>query len=100
MMWGWYAGNAGWWMWIVGPLMMLLFWGAIIWLFVTLVRGGRRPEPPRYESATEIARRRFAAGEITEAEFDRLIARLSPASTDERAHGSQEGASRARRAQA
>ena len=77
MMWGWYPGDVGWWMWIVGPLMMLLFWGAIIWLFATLVRGDRQTESARRESPVEIARRRFAAGEITREEFEVLKRVLS-----------------------
>jgi putative membrane protein len=74
-------------MWIVGPLMMLLFWGALIWLFATLVRGERRVEPPARESAVEIARRRFAAGEITEQEYERLIGRLTSTTTGHEVSG-------------
>jgi putative membrane protein len=64
-------------MWIVGPLMMLLFWGAIIWLFATLVRGDRQTESPRRESPVDVARRRFAAGEISREEFEDLKRALS-----------------------
>ena len=77
MMWGWYSGGAAWWMWVVGPLMMVLFWGAIIWLFATLVRGDRQTVSPRYETPVEIARRRFAAGEISREEFEHLTRALS-----------------------
>ena len=37
-MWGWHMG---WWWWAMAPL-MVAFWGALIWLAVTLVRGSQR----------------------------------------------------------
>lgn len=72
MMW-WYPGW-GWGAWLGMSLMMLLFWGAVIWLIVTLVRKSANQDvtpPPR--RAEDVLAERFARGEIDEAEYqDRL----------------------------
>lgn len=71
MGWGWYGmGFLGW-------LFMLLFWGLIIVGLVLLVRwfweqgrsgaAGGAGDPP-----LEILRRRYARGEITREEFERM----------------------------
>lgn len=67
MMWG--SGYG-----MVGGLMMLLFWGAVIVLIVLAVKwftdnqaGGTRGR----RDAVDILRERFAAGEIEEEEFER-----------------------------
>lgn len=75
-MWGWGAGG-----WIFGILMMV-FWIALVVLVVyLLVRGFSHHgtpghaagyfEPPK-ESPTEIARRRFASGEITKEQLEEI----------------------------
>lgn len=71
MMWYWGSGG-GWAMWIFGILMMLLFWGGLAAIVVFLVRsfGGSRQVHP--DSAMETLRRRLAAGEITQEEFERI----------------------------
>lgn len=59
-------GDVGW-GWMVGMmLMMVLFWGAIIFGAIWLIRGaiGRRPEERR-ESPTDLLERRFAEGAIS-----------------------------------
>ncbi len=70
MMWGAHEGM-GWWM-LFGGIWMLLFWGAIIWLIVwgigQVSGGGRRRE----DDPLEIARRRYAHGEITHEQFEQL----------------------------
>ncbi len=76
MGWGGYGGF-GMGMGIVGGLFMLLFWGLIIVGLVMLVRwlwdqgrhvsGSAAPEAP-----LEILKRRYARGEITKEEFDRM----------------------------
>ncbi|MBJ7601559.1 MAG: hypothetical protein JF922_26220 [Candidatus Dormibacteraeota bacterium] len=52
------------WMWPYGALMMLLFWGGLAVLIVWVVR---RLSGPRIgsDSAREVLKRRFAAGEIS-----------------------------------
>ncbi len=65
---GWDMGS-GWW--IVMPIMMVIFWGAIIAVVVWGIRqftGGR----DKGQSALDIAKERLARGEITKEEFDRI----------------------------
>lgn len=65
MMWG---GGFG----MLGGLMMIVFWGAIIALIILAVRWfsvGRTGE--RQRNALDILRERYAAGEIDEEEYDR-----------------------------
>ena len=71
------SGGSGWWM-ALGWVWMILFWGGLIALVVWGVkkltdRGGstsnRRP--------LDIARERYARGEISEEEFERLKKNLS-----------------------
>lgn len=70
MMWG-----TGWGGWVVGFVMMALFWGGLVALVVLVLRGwdggrdrGRaEPGPP---DAREILEERFAKGEISEDELE------------------------------
>jgi putative membrane protein len=68
-MWGW--GGGWWWMALVMPIGMILFWGSIIALIVWAIRqfsegrGGGG-------NAIEIARGRYARGEISREEFDQI----------------------------
>lgn len=66
----WHAHQGmGWWM-LFGGIWVLLFWGAIIalvvWAIKRLSNGSRDDDPVR------IAERRFARGEITREELDRI----------------------------
>ena len=64
--WGMHDGDVGW-GWMVGMMfMMVLFWGAIIFGVIWLIRGavGNRPEERR-ESPAEILERRFAEGTVS-----------------------------------
>ena len=70
----------GWWM-LWGGLMMVLFWGAIIALVVWAVqsvtrRGADQTHPPQsgVSSPTplDIAKKRYARGEINRDEFERI----------------------------
>lgn len=71
----WMHGGWGWgWMGLM-MVMMVLFWGAIIFGIFWVVRGttrgewGRRETPGEKESAVEILDRRFAEGEITPEDY-------------------------------
>lgn len=66
MMWGYYDGWN--WLWMGG--MMLLFWGGVIAL---VIWGVRSLSGPRHsgDPAVETLRRRLAAGEISQDEFDK-----------------------------
>jgi putative membrane protein len=60
---------------IGGWLMMLVFWGLVIAGIVVVVRAlsGRNVfGQPHYDSALEVLRRRYAAGEITKEQFEEI----------------------------
>ncbi len=66
--------DMGWGWWIIGPVMMITFWGGLFLLVAKLV--GTRAQTKGGDagvSAKQIAARRFAAGEIDEAEYTRII---------------------------
>jgi putative membrane protein len=69
-MWGMHDGM-GWWM-VWGGVMMVLFWGAVIGLIVWGVSRATGGPRTNGESPLDIARRRYARGEITREEFERL----------------------------
>lgn len=66
-MWGW---GVGWW-WLLMPIGMIIFWGGVIALIVWAIRqftegrGGG-------DNAVEIARSRYARGDISREEFDQI----------------------------
>ncbi len=72
----------GWGMWGMG-IMMMIFWAAIIVGIVALVRWlwtqgkGVAPTGDGKESPLDIAKRRYASGEITKGEFESLKRDLS-----------------------
>lgn len=72
----WHAGEGmGWWM-VVGSVWFVLFWGVVVWLFFSIVPksgGGAGTE----ETALEILKRRYARGEISKDDFDRMRQDLS-----------------------
>ena len=67
-----------------GGLMMLAFWGVLIvgvallvrWLSATTTGSS---EPPHRESPQEILKRRYAAGEVTQEEYERIRNQLEHA---------------------
>lgn len=66
-----------WWMWgawgIGMMLIMLLFWGAVIVGIVLAIRWLlRQGREPRSDSALEILRQRYARGDLTKDDFDRM----------------------------
>ena len=62
-------GMSGW-MWPYGALVMLLFWGGLAVLIVWVVKAfSRRSRGP--ESAQEVLKRRFAAGEISPEDYEK-----------------------------
>lgn len=75
-----YFTNVGAWGWgaLVMWLLMIVFWGAIIALIVWAVRSVFPPATRLpAESATDILRRRYAAGEISDTEYQQAMERLS-----------------------
>lgn len=82
MWWG-DGGMPGWgWAWMgMGWLTMALFWGAVIWTVVWVVRRlADRPQagPGERPSALDIVRERYARGEISRDEFEQLRGDLAP----------------------
>lgn len=66
-------GGWGWGHMIFGSVMMIAFWGTIIFLIILAVRwlGGAGHGPgPGGKSAVDILKERFARGEIDKAEFE------------------------------
>jgi putative membrane protein len=84
----WWDHGWGWGDWLGMSLMMLVFWGVVIGLIVTLVRNRSTSDAavsPR--QAEDVLAERFARGEIDEAEYqDRLrVLRGTPAGPPVRA---------------
>lgn len=72
MMW-WHWGYPGWGMMGFGVLAMIIFWAVVISLIVWGVRHySRRNQNTSGDSAIEIARQRYARGEITKEQFEQL----------------------------
>lgn len=74
-MWNWHEGM-GWWM-VFGSIWMILFWaviiGLVVWGVTRLVHRevhGTGAAPRR--DPLDIARERYARGEITKEEFERI----------------------------
>jgi len=67
MMWGVYD-DWSWWGWLLMSLSMVVFWGLVAWVVVSLTRRGREPAAGGPD-AEEVLRRRFADGELDEDEY-------------------------------
>ncbi len=52
-----------------GAIMMVLFWGAIIWLVISLINAGTKKPEETPESALTILKKRYAKGEITKEQY-------------------------------
>lgn len=85
MMWNYYDNMMGWGFgfgWIFMLIFMLLFWGLIIWAFFALVRGvsghggghwhNHNEHKHKESSALDILKERYAKGEITKEDFERM----------------------------
>ena len=68
---GWMYGGG--WLWMVfGFLIFILFWGAVIWLIVWAIRKATGHLGTSGQNALEIAKMRYAKGEITKEQFDQI----------------------------
>jgi putative membrane protein len=70
---GWvWTGDFGWpWPGLIWFAFVLLFWGGLLALLIWAVRSSAAPRRAP-ESAMDVLRRRLAAGEITEEEYERI----------------------------
>jgi putative membrane protein len=69
--------------WLVSASMMVLFWGAVAWVVVTLVRRNpstSSPASPGKPTPEHILHERFARGEIDAEEYEHRLATLRAAS--------------------
>jgi putative membrane protein len=86
MMYG-YGNGIGGWGYALMAIGMILFWGAVIYGIVALVRYTRRDDPQRHEPVgppapgpEQLLAERFARGEIDEAEYHQRLTSLRAAS--------------------
>jgi putative membrane protein len=74
---GWPLYNYGWLGMALGILIMIIFWAGlialIVWIIVKAVRSGKSTS----ETPLDIARTRYARGEISKKEFEQLKKDLS-----------------------
>lgn len=74
MMWS-DGGGWGWGAWLAMALMMLIFWGGLAWVIVTLIQhNGTQPtrdEPAPSAGPLRILDERFARGEIDDDDYRR-----------------------------
>ena len=52
-----------------GVIIMVLFWGAIIWLVISLINAGTKKSEETPESALTLLKKRYARGEITREQY-------------------------------
>ena len=65
----WWSDN-GWGWWPLMPLLMLVFWGAVIWMVVTVVRHSTAASsPPATADPERTLAERYARGEIDEDDY-------------------------------
>ena len=68
--------NFGWWGPGFGPLFMVLFWGAIIFAIVVLIRSSSTEHSSRQtreKTALEIVQERYARGQIDRQEYEQKM---------------------------
>lgn len=75
MMW-WFHDGGAWW--VLMPVLMLAFWGLVIWGVVTVVRIAERGQPPSGGTSDpeRILGERYARGEIDTSEYQQRLATL------------------------
>ena len=68
----WDSGEGmGWWM-MLGSVWMVFFWGVIIWAVIRITTNPDETRNSVGHSALDIAKRRYAAGELSREDFELL----------------------------
>jgi putative membrane protein len=80
----WYGSGIGGWGYALMTISMILFWGAVIYGIVALIRYARRDGPQGREPAQppapeQLLAERFARGEIDEEEYQQRLTSLRAA---------------------
>ena len=60
-----------------GVIIMVLFWGAIIWLVISLINAGTKKSEETPESALAILKKRYARGEVTREQYLEMAMELT-----------------------
>ena len=73
---GWHDGGGPWW-WLFMVLIMVIFWGAVAWVIVTLIRhasmSAGAPQSTARPTAEDILHERLAQGEIDVEEYHQRL---------------------------
>lgn len=73
MLWWHGSGNVGWGWMVFGAVWMVVFWGAVFALAYWLIRGlAARPSAGERPTADDIARERYARGDITREQLEEI----------------------------
>jgi putative membrane protein len=64
----WYYGSGGGWSWLWMTLMMVVFWGGLLAVVVWAIRSGLGS---RQNHPVDVLRRRLAAGEISQDDYEK-----------------------------
>jgi putative membrane protein len=68
----WHTGaGMGWWM-VFGGFLWVIFWGTVIYFFVSLIRSPQPRTSEKQDDPIEVAKRRYAGGQITRDEYERI----------------------------
>lgn len=60
-----------------GIILMVLFWGAVIWLVISLISNVTKRSGETFESAISILKKRYAKGEITKEQYHEMEKELT-----------------------
>lgn len=69
----WFMHDVGGWWWLFGGIWMFVFWGGLITLIVLgITRLTRRDESTTKHTPFDLAKERYAKGEISREEFEQI----------------------------